>query len=471
MHPSHSIVRGWLVVAVVIVCTLTGCRNRAYTELYVDNMAAEIRAMEDLVNSYEHEYRALENQHASLKRENERLRQAIQGSQHSRIESGSSGGPSGVLEFRPRQPLEESQATDTLRIPKEPSTEKAAESASPNTPPRASILDSNPPEKSVPSKSQQDNSQSPQNGRSAPLDLPKVEMPDLPSNIPPVTDGILPPPNQPDPKGSTTDSASPRRKLDGEPVLLAPPTIELGEPSPPRHPLQVSQNPGAKRGAPNQLEINLGRIEIPGQLSSHVQTGVQSGLPRSQKSSDVITDRRIVEIGFHPTLCRGNNSDSSPGDDGLYLVLQPRNERGQVIPQAGDLSIAAIDPTRNGNSVQVGNWHFSASQLQEKIQPIGSSQGIHLSLPWNGTGPNSERVEVVVLLTLDGGKRLQNEKTIYVSRSGNDRAVWVPRGNADSVNRTASHTEPLDDSGRRVAGSTVVRPATAIMPRNPAPRP
>ncbi|GIX00174.1 MAG: hypothetical protein KatS3mg111_3506 [Pirellulaceae bacterium] len=52
-----------------------GCARRAYQDLYIENMAAEIRELEDQLYEYDHEYRVLEQQLAALRAENQRLRE------------------------------------------------------------------------------------------------------------------------------------------------------------------------------------------------------------------------------------------------------------------------------------------------------------------------------------------------------------------------------------------------------------
>lgn len=453
----------------MILCASTGCRNRAHTEVYVDNMTAEIRSLEDLVWDYEHESRAMEREYLALKKQLETLRREnVRLKETGQANSGTENAtqprslfPS-PLEFHPRQDSSSSSKSPTQAAPA--NDQENLKSAPSDNEKRSSILDSAPPDSQPPSAPQGKQSPSdtlPSSDRlpnPPALELPKIEMP--PNSIevkPPVGDGELPAP------ATKAKSASNRRDVEIDPALLVPPTIVPGEPMPPSQPQQFPRSTTTKHGAPNQLEINLGQIEIPGQLSSLPKTLAK----QSPAHSETVSDRRIVEIGFHGTLCRGANLDDQPDDDGLYLVLQPRNSRGHMIPEVGDLSIAALDPRRDGNAAQIGNWHFSAAELRSKLQPIGSSQGIHLSLPWSGPDPVSERVEVVVWLTLANGKRLTNERTIYVSGKDGSKTVWVPRGNSSTGPITASAAA----NGRGHFPTNLVRPASATVPVNPAPQP
>lgn len=220
-----------------------------------------------------------------------------------------------------------------------------------------------------------------------------------------------------------------------------------------------------KGTAPNQLEINLGRIEIPGQLASAPSRPGQLKPLREE-----VTDTRIVDLTFHGSLCRAHNFDEHPDDDGLYLVLQPKNDRGQCVPQAAELSIVVIDPAREGDAARISRWNYSASEIQSKIQPIGSSQGIHLSLPWNGPDPIADRVVVFARYTMPDGRRLMSEKEIFVTGKDHIRTVWVPRG-ASADLKSMQLAQPSHAQPPRINPSSVVRPASATMPIEPAPQP
>ncbi len=54
-----------------------GCARRAYNDVYVENMAAEIRDLEDQLYEFDGEYRLMEQQLASLRSENARLKSAL----------------------------------------------------------------------------------------------------------------------------------------------------------------------------------------------------------------------------------------------------------------------------------------------------------------------------------------------------------------------------------------------------------
>lgn len=201
-------------------------------------------------------------------------------------------------------------------------------------------------------------------------------------------------------------------------------------------------NASNKFTPPNNLELNLSRIEVPSQLAS-----VNGDRAQLKLGAEKPTDMRIVELAFHPSLSRAVNFDDQSDDDGLYLVLLPKNVDGQLVPTFAALEIAVHDPARMSNegpneASRVGRWTYSANEVKSKFQPIGTSQGIHLTLPWNGPDPQADRVLVFVRYTLPDGRQVRNDTQIFVSGKGNMKAVWVPRGDESAV-VTASGEQPI----------------------------
>ncbi|MGN6546456.1 MAG: hypothetical protein ACTHK7_15485, partial [Aureliella sp.] len=197
----------------------------------------------------------------------------------------------------------------------------------------------------------------------------------------------------------------------------------------------------------SKLEVELGQIPLPAQLASASLSGGDDGAPeRLQPAAEMPADTRVAEINFHPSLCRAINLDDQDDDDGVYLVLQPLNEGREFVPLPGDLLIVAIDPARDGAEARIGRWSVTATEAESKLQPIGSSQGIHLSLPWTGADPQADRVIVFVRYTMSDGRQIVGEHTVFVNNARRPATVWVPRAKAgagSSEVRTASGQRPV----------------------------
>ncbi len=386
----------------LVAATHTGCRNAAYSDLYVESMASEIRQLEDQLYDYDNEYHILEQELANLKAENQQLRQSPGTPPQQRgfgqllapKSEHEAQGSSGSLQFSPRD-------NEVIPAP----AANAMKSPAPS-------LDTLPPKK--------------------PESI--LEAPGATGGKRQLEDSLPPLPKNPKVE-PPSDSLEIPNIDPGTPI-----TIQPGTPLPPGMPVlkNFSSNPSPsnsqnKSAPPNNLELNLSRIDVPNQLASTRSDRAQLKLGAEKPS-----DMRIVELAFHPSLCRAANFDDQSDDDGLYLVLQPKNVEGQMVPIFAALEIAVHDPARMGkdgesDSSRVGRWSYSANEVKSKFQPIGASQGIHLTLPWNGPDPQADRVIVYVRYTVPDGRQVINEKTIFVSGKGNMKTVWVPRGDSSSV--------------------------------------
>jgi len=154
------------------------------------------------------------------------------------------------------------------------------------------------------------------------------------------------------------------------------------------------------------------------------------------------------------------------------------NQKGEVVPLEADLSIAVIDPAREQRQSVIGRWDYSAAEIRGKIKPIGSDQGIHLSLPWNGPDPIADRVEVFARYTFSDGRQVVGIKTIFVSTESSQRTVWAPRGG--NRTRTAAAESSVDTGNPPVATASfnepdpktqIVRPDVSTTTPEPPPVP
>ena len=435
-------------VACLLPLYLSGCAGRAYSDLYIENMAGEIRDLEDQLYEYDYQYRVLEQENADLQQQNQRLLAQQTDSQD-----------------RPAPAADLPDASDEIQMPNPALDEDGG-------PPR-SILERPPTGNAAETISNMGY------GQDNPFPASQGSLPTPPSELPRSPTA--------EPGGSSNDS------FNLDPSLLEPPTIELGEPMPPS--LPVTSAPGAGTPAGSGLNETLSRVRVPAQLAAQrtasepKQPEIGFANPQAAENSRMglatikpareLTDRRIVEIAFHPSLSRSANFDDEPDDDGLYLVLQPMNQKGEVVPLEADLSVAVIDPARAQENSVIARWDYSASDVSSKIKPIGSEQGIHLRLPWNGPDPIADRVEVFARYTFSDGRQVVGIKTIFVSTEASQRTVWAPRGGSGSRTVVASHEQNTDSQpsvspasfSEESPQTEVVRPPAGTTEPEPPPVP
>jgi hypothetical protein len=454
--------------------SFTGCRQRAVTELYVEQMAQRNRALEDLVYDFDAENRSMEFEIEDLRRTNAQLQGRLQEIQRqsSRIDTASpSDRPSTTLPdsikrdfVRPETVRPETVRPETVR----PETSKSR-NASPA------------PLKLPPGRSKDD--------ASLILELPEIVVPI------PLTEPILPAPEPLAPKSQVPEPLAPEpqirepqvRQPRGDllpqigPPEIGPPEIgppEIGPPelktpelkapdfkvpdfkAPESNGRQLKlpeatlpEVPAIEKGsmlepAPRGLptsgtdaslldrKIQLPKSAAPsGGLPSNVLPVIQTSAVQpagaradSGKAPTKPLDSRVREIHWHPTMCRAQNSDGKPGDDGLYLVLVPRNSAGQFVPSVGALTLVVEETLADGSVARIGRYEFSEAELKDHLEPVGSAPGLHIPILWTEQKPISASVEVYAKLTMPDGTTMVNRRTIPLRKlASSGSSTWTPR--------------------------------------------
>lgn len=134
-------------------------------------------------------------------------------------------------------------------------------------------------------------------------------------------------------------------------------------------------------------------------------------------------DPNVSDVTFHRLLTGGYDSDGRPGDEGVSILLEPRNPRGELVRTPGDIEIAVVDPERGDG--RVAQWRFAAGELAAHWERRAVGEGFFLELPWPNRPPDNRQLELIVTYRTPRGKRLVAEKSISVDLDGGNFAEWT----------------------------------------------
>ena len=196
-----------------------------------------------------------------------------------------------------------------------------------------------------------------------------------------------------------------------DPGAHEPPKIELPDLPGNTPPRRSTLNKPAAEPLPEGLELAPPSLE----------------LPAPAKSLSVPADGQVTHITLSPLLTGGTDLDGRPGDDGLSVVIEPRNAAEEYVPQAGAVSIVVLDPTRQGEAARVARWDFDLSTTRGKLQTSAATRGIALQMPWPATAPTSTTLHLFVRFETPDGRRLAADREIYVAPLGQASQRWTPR--------------------------------------------
>ena len=157
-------------------------------------------------------------------------------------------------------------------------------------------------------------------------------------------------------------------------------------------------------------------------------TGGENPLNAPQsKSSSRSSDRRVTQIHLDPERTGGKDFDGRPGDEGIEVVIEPRNIDGEFVPVTGPVAIVVLDPQEKGSAARVARWDFDAVQANVAIRNSSTERGIHLAVNSRTQQPRHCGLHLFVRYESIDGRRIEAEQEIQVQLHSELSARWTPR--------------------------------------------
>ncbi len=119
----------------------------------------------------------------------------------------------------------------------------------------------------------------------------------------------------------------------------------------------------------------------------------------------------------------GIDEDGAPGDEGLLVVVVPKDEDGSAVKVPARALVAAWEITPAGLKNPIGSWNISADKLRPTWKSGLISTGYFIAVPWQ-TLPSTDRVRVAVRLITTDGRAYEADR---------DVSVHPPRGGSGNV--------------------------------------
>jgi hypothetical protein len=126
----------------------------------------------------------------------------------------------------------------------------------------------------------------------------------------------------------------------------------------------------------------------------------QCNQPLSRPITGFLSQIKDIQLGRGTG---GVDEDRLPGDEGLMVVLVPRDADDSPIKAAGTLKVTALQISPEGLKTPLSTWEVSALKLRQSWKSGLFSTGYFVALPWQ-TLPTTEKLRIVATFTpLDGG--------------------------------------------------------------------
>jgi len=169
------------------------------------------------------------------------------------------------------------------------------------------------------------------------------------------------------------------------------PQIELGE--------EIDPNSEGKPIEPNTQggPGSQGEPELPdSSLNAPIQLAPQLVGPAVGK---------VERIELNKLLSGPLDADGRPGDEGVLVVVEPRDGAGRLVHAVGQLSVMLRDPQQSGRQAQLGRWDFQPEDLSDHWRKSMLAEGYVFELPWPTEPPRGKQLQLWARLVDDNGQK------------------------------------------------------------------
>ncbi len=152
----------------------------------------------------------------------------------------------------------------------------------------------------------------------------------------------------------------------------------------------------------------------------------QRGTPPPAGAGPFLAVKEVV-------LARGTggiDEDGAPGDEGLMVVIAPKDEDGSSVKVPARVLVAAWEITSAGLKNPIGSWNIPADKLRSTWKSGLISTGYFVAVPWQ-TLPSTDRVRVAVRLITTDGRAFEADRDVNVKpplpRAGGGNVLPYPQ--------------------------------------------
>jgi hypothetical protein len=259
---------------------------------------------------------------------------------------------------------------------------------------------------------------------------PSIEMPGQPSSsIPEALKAPTP--------GGSSPAGVPEvpESLRGPSKPLSPKDLEL--PTKPtsrnRSPAPLDSDGLALERGPGGINSRSGRVKLASFLAS------------AQPLAPAGDSRRVDSITLNRALTGSILGDDRTGDQGLLVVIEPRDADGRTVDAPAEINVVVLDPALRGDACRVARWDFTAAETVGLFRRSSSGQAIHLAVAWPANRPIHRKLHLFVRYVTADGREVERDQPIEVVLPGDQADHGTT---ADAVTGPSSHTAVRRDDSQ-----------------------
>jgi hypothetical protein len=229
------------------------------------------------------------------------------------------------------------------------------------------------------------------------------------------------------PAGRKRDEAA--RNGDGPPA----PDVERGQPSTNvpdllQRPATSIPSDDSSRSSGPSFDRPPGRDDDRSSLRTRHRSGAVGLASHCVPVAASGDSRQAARIVLNRDLTGGINNGDGSGDQGMLIVVEPRDANGRTIEAPAEVSVVVMDPALDGDASRVARWDFTAAETSELFRRTGSSEALYLATNWPDGPPQHHKLHLFVRYVTADGRRLEAEQPIEVALAGDKSTRWATSG-------------------------------------------
>ena len=122
----------------------------------------------------------------------------------------------------------------------------------------------------------------------------------------------------------------------------------------------------------------------------------------------------VEKIALNRLMTGGIDTDGNPGDDALSVVIEPRDQQGDVLKSPGTIAIELLDLALDPVDRRVGYWTFDLETALKHWQGGLFGTGYQFKLPWQRGYPRHANLTLHARLLTPDGRAFRATETITV---------------------------------------------------------
>jgi hypothetical protein len=261
-----------------------------------------------------------------------------------------------------------------------------------------------------------------------------------------------------------------KAKADGPDIgPLRPPALDIEMPKEATPQGQIPDTLRTPKGMPQipQLKPDPAPPK-PGSPRLLPGPSASTGTPRTGSWSTSGRGAKIERITLARNLTGGYNADRMPGDEGITVLIEPRDKDNQIINVPGPVSVVLLDEDLRdqGDAARIAQWEFATHELAPFFRHSMMGQGFYLELRWPGEAPKHSNLHLFVRYEAEDGRKLQAERAIEVKLPSGDRWTGAPKASSDS--ESGPSLLPVPDT--KVEADVTAAPSRPSKPEKPQAR-